>query len=200
MRVPAILIGVMCASSAAAGDVANVLASALQIDDREHSGLRAGGGYWQVSAVFDDLGPAGVAGPARLHGDDRGIYLLVDTPRVLTEWVRLQPDSSPVRPKPAPQTNPIGEYVGAGVVYRSASAQFGIAVGIAELGAPFERALTRSGIGVADREAVYELSWRVELSEGFALQSDVQYIRNPGMDATVDSSWTVGLRFELGAR
>ena len=88
----------MCASSAAAGDVANVLASALQIDDRERSGLRAGGGYWQVSAVFDDLETAGVAGPARLHGDDRGIYLLVDTPRVLTEWVRLQPDSSPVRP------------------------------------------------------------------------------------------------------
>jgi carbohydrate-selective porin OprB len=91
------------------------------------------------------------------------------------------------------------------VVYRSAAAegwrrQFGVAVGIAELGAPFGRALTRSGIGVADREAVYELSWRIELSEGFALQSDVQYIRNPGMDATVDSSWTIGLRFELGAR
>lgn len=94
-----------------------------------------------------------------------------------------------------PKINPVGEYMGAGVVYRSASTAFGVAMSLAELGAPFERALTFSSIGVADREAVYEMSWRVELSERFALQSDVQYIRNPGMDATVDSGWIVGLRF-----
>jgi hypothetical protein len=99
-----------------------------------------------------------------------------------------------------PQINPVGEYMGAGVVYRSASAEFGVAMSLSELGAPFERALTFSSTGVADREAVYEVSWRIELSERFALQSDVQYIRNPGMDASVDSSWMVGLRFELSAR
>jgi hypothetical protein len=44
------------------------------------------------------------------------------------------------------------------------------------------------------------LSYRIEVSEGFAVQSDLQFIRNPGMDVAVDSSWTIGLRFEIGAR
>jgi hypothetical protein len=185
----AIVLGVMYASSAIAGDVANALAELLQVDAREYSGVRAGNGFWQVSAVFDDLATTNVAGPARLHDDNRGVYLLTQYPRVLSGeqedavWATQQPDSE----------NLIGEYMGAGVVYRSASAEFGIAVGIAELGAPFERALAGD---VADHEAVYEMSWRVELSEGFTLQSDVQYIRNPGMDATIDANWTVGLRFE----
>jgi hypothetical protein len=32
------------------------------------------------------------------------------------------------------------------------------------------------------------------------LQSDVQYVRNPGMDASIDSSWAIGLRFEISRR
>lgn len=135
-RLFAILIGVMYAASSSAADtVANALARAVQIDDRVPSGLRAGDGYWQMSAGPDDW------------------------------WLRLQ-----------------SEYTGAGVVYRRASTEFCIA------------------IGGADREAVYEMSWRIELAKGFALRSDVQFVRNPGMDATIDSSWTIGLRFELGAR
>lgn len=153
--VVAIVFSVMYASSAVADDVANALADALQDDDLEYPGVRAGDGFW-----------------------------------LLTGYSRLQPDSQDL----------IGEYLGAGVVYRSASTQFGIAVGVAELGAPFERTLSRSGREVADREAVYEMSWRIELSAGLTLRSDVQYIRNPGLDATIDSAWTFALRFELDAR
>lgn len=175
----AVLVGAMHVASACAGEtVATQLARALQVDDNEHPGLRAGSGYWQLSAACDDL------------------VSLAETPSVLDDELgsdsRVVQASEPVRP--------IGAYVGAGIIYRDSTQQFGVAIGVADLGAPYQVALTRSGFGVADRESVYEMSWRIEVTGGFALRSDVQYIRNPGMDATVDSSWTIGLRFELSAR
>ncbi len=211
--VVAILISTMCAARVIAADVseceecavANAIASTLQKDDRERSGLRVGGGYWIVSARFDDLDTAGLAGPARLHADNSGTYQLADRRHILSDEIQQDVELFLQQRAIESSGNPIGEYVGAAVVYRSAAAegwrrQFGVVVGVAELAAPFQRALNRSGIGVAARESICELSYRLEVSEGFALQSDVQYIRNPGMNSTVDSSWTVGLRFELSAR
>jgi Carbohydrate-selective porin, OprB family len=196
-RVGAILISALGAASvpaAAATDcadckVADAFATVLHADDRPRSGMRAGAGYWLLSVTFDDLETC----------------WLDPSSRTLTG--ATDDDVETFRRSLAIEEagNPIGEYVGAGIVYESAAVegwrgQVGVAVGFAELAAPFERALNRSGVDVADRAAIYELSYRVELSEGFALQSDVQFARNPGMDAAVDSSWTVGLRFEIGAR
>lgn len=146
-----------------------------------------------------------IASPARLHDNNSGTYLLADRPHILSDELEDDVELFLQQRAIGNAGNPIGEYVGAGVVYRSAAVegwrrQFGVVVGVAELATPFQRALSRSGIGVADREAICELSYRLEVSEGFALQSDVQYIRNPGMNATVDSSWTIGLRFELSGR
>jgi carbohydrate-selective porin OprB len=192
-RVGAILIGALCATApltAAAAEcsdctVAAAIARASQDDNRSRSGLRAAGGFWLFSAQFDDL--------------------LTTIPRALAEEVDEDVDLFLHQRATDDPGNPIGEYVGAQVVYESAALeglrhQFGVAVGFAELATPFARALNRSGVDVAEREAIYELKFRIEVSEGFALQSDLQFIRNPGMDAGVDSSWTVGLRFEIGAR
>jgi carbohydrate-selective porin OprB len=212
-RLGVILIGAIWAMRSSAADtiecsdcaVANALASALRHDDRAHSGLRAAGGYWLFNAQFDDLETAGIAGPARLRGDNSGTYLHAADSRALgggaEHNVRLFLHERSIEDA----GNPLGEYVGAGVVYESAAAegwrrQFGIAVGVAELATPLQRALSSSGIDVAEREAIYELSYRIELSDGFAVQSDLQFVRNPGMDARVDSSWAVGLRFEFAAR
>lgn len=204
------LIGPVCAFAADASEctdctVADAIARASQADEREHSGLHAGGGYWSLSAQIEDLETAGVAGPARLRNDNSGMYLLVDAPRVLSGEAEKDVDLLLRERQVEHPGNPIGEYVCAGILYRSAAVegwrgQFGVAVGFAELATPLHRALTRSGIGVADREATYVLTYRFELSERFALQSDVQYVRNPGMDASIDSSWAIGLRFEISRR
>lgn len=168
----AILISTMRATRLLAADapdcsdcaVANAVATALQEDDRTHSGWRAGGGYWTIEDIDLFLHERAIEDPG----------------------------------------NPL-DFVGAGVLYRSAGVegwrrQFGIAIGFAEFAAPFQRAFSQFGIGVAGRETIYGLSYRVEVSEGFAVQSDVHFIRNPGMNAAIDSSWTIGLRFEIGAR
>ena len=56
----------------------------------------------------------------------------------------------------------------------------------------------RSGLRAGDGH--WLLSYRLQLSERFALQSDVQFALDPGMDAAVDSKWAIGLRFEIGTR
>ena len=56
----------------------------------------------------------------------------------------------------------------------------------------------RSGLRAGDGN--WLLSYRFQLSERFALQSNVQFALDPGVDAAVDSKWAIGLRFEIGTR
>jgi porin len=209
----ATLMNAICVASAFAADarvcvdcdVATALAKSLQPGDRRSSGLRAAGGYWIVIARFEDLNSAELAGPARLHDNSSGTYTFATRPGILSSAIEDPPDLFLQQRAGDDPGNPLGEHVGAGVVYRSAAVQgwrgeFGVAVGFAELAAPFQRALGRSGIAVAERETSCELSYRVAVTERFAVQSDVQFIRNPGMNESVDSSWTVGLRFEFSSR
>lgn len=93
-------------------------------------------------------------------------------------------------------------YYGGGAVYtgwsaRRPSDQIGIAVAVAELGDPYRQALAQAGALTATREYNYELTYRFEVSDWLTLQSDLQYIRHPGMDPMMDSAWVVGLRLEL---
>jgi hypothetical protein len=196
-RVGAILFSAICATRLFAADaydcancsIANAIASVSGDDERSRSGLLAAGGYWVFNAALDDL----------------QTYLSVATPGALSIDADEELDLFLHERAVEGPGNPIGEYLGAGLVYRSAAAegwrrQFGVKVGMAELAAPFQRALLESGVDVAEREAIYELSGRIEISSGFALQSDVRFIRNPGMNAAVDSSWMIALRFEFSAR
>jgi hypothetical protein len=196
-RVGAILFSAIWATRLFAADaydcancsIANAIRSVSSENDGERSGLLAAGGYWVFNAALDDL----------------QTYLSVATPGALSIDADEELDLFLHERAVEGPGNPIGEYLGAGLVYRSAAAegwrrQFGVKVGMAELAAPFQRALLESGVDVAEREAIYELSGRIEISSGFALQSDVQFIRNPGMNAAVDSSWMIALRFEFSAR
>jgi hypothetical protein len=56
----------------------------------------------------------------------------------------------------------------------------------------------RSGLRAGD--GYWLLSYRVQLSKRFALQSNVQFALDPGMDTAVDSKWAIGVRFEIGTR
>lgn len=90
--------------------------------------------------------------------------------------------------------NPIARYIGGGAVYTglfSPRDQAGIALAIAELGMPFRRAEASSGVATDAREYNYELTYRLEVTDWLALQSDVQYIENPGMDPALPAGWTL---------
>ena len=56
----------------------------------------------------------------------------------------------------------------------------------------------RSGLRAGD--GYWLLGYRLQVTQHFALQSDIQFALDPGMDAIVDSRWAIGLRFVVGTR
>ena len=46
-------------------------------------------------------------------------------------------------------------------------------------------------------EILSELFYRLQLPRGVVLMPDVQYIHDPGADATISDAWVLTLRFEV---
>lgn len=98
--------------------------------------------------------------------------------------------------------NQIGLFYSAGAVYsgifsgRDADA-LGVAVAMVRNGSPFRQWMAQSGQPVETAETVIELSYRAQLFPWFAMQPDLQYIVNPGMDLQLQNSIAVGARFEI---
>lgn len=65
-----------------------------------------------------------------------------------------------------------------------------------KLGLAFTRVSSNSGNQPA--ECAYELSYRIELAQGLALQPDLQYIINPGFSEDNSRAFVGGLRLEVG--
>ncbi len=174
-----------------------------EVNYRAESGLRTGLGYWQYTAAFDDLTATTDAGDPLQRDDNAGVYALVESPTFFADaaeqglnlFLRVGAAESGI--------NPIGRYLGAGVVYSglllSGRDQIGIAIALAELGDPYRRAQADAGIATDAREYNYEFTYRFDATDWLALQADAQYIRNPGMNPEIGSGWTIGLRFELSA-
>lgn len=164
---------------------------------RAQSGARMGAGYWRYTADFPDQRDA------HDRDDNAGLYALAESALLFSQG----PDRGArmfVRAGFAQEDiNPIGRYYGAGAVYTGAMArrpadQWGLGIAIAELGDPFLALQALDGAETARREYNYELTYRAVINDWLALQTDVQYVRNPGMDPTLDASWAVGLRLEVG--
>jgi porin len=173
-----------------------------EVNYRFKSGARIGGGYWHYTADFDDLTAVDEDGNALTRSDNTGAYLMFESPVFfknsdetgLNLFARLGEAEAHI--------NPIEHYVGAGAVYTNMSKsglprQLGLGVAIAELGTPFRSTQADVGVDTTQRETNWELTYRFGVNDWFTLQSDVQYIQDPGMDPTRQSSWTVGLRFEI---
>ena len=161
---------------------------------REVFGMRVAAGYWRYTASFAEIGSE------RLRDDNDGAYLILASPHLLADsdergldlYVRLGQAES--------RLNPIGAYWGAGAVYTglfTADDQLGFSTAIAELGAPFRRDQQSAGVATTQREAQFELTYRLNLTDWLAVQPDIQYIRHPGMDPQRVASWLFGLRFDV---
>jgi len=155
---------------------------------RAESGMRVGGGYWRYTS-----------------DDNAGAYLIAESPSFIADaedrGLRLFLRVGHAEP----DINPVASYFGAGAVYSMLSSaerehQIGFAVANARLGAPFMREQRAAGVDTVACERNYELTYRVVVAEWLALQSDVQYIRHPGMVKSADSGWAMALRFEVGTR
>jgi porin len=94
--------------------------------------------------------------------------------------------------------NQLDSYFGAGIVYTGLipgrdEDQVGLAVAVANNGREYKN----GGTPVDDRETAWELSYRAQITPWLAIQPDIQYILDPGMDPLLDDAMVFSLRFEL---
>lgn len=139
-------------------------------------------GAWGYTADFDRIAPG-----ARPEHGQTGAYGFAQV-QLNTHW------SGWVRAGVADdQINPIGGYLGAGVVrtgvFSRAGDQFGFAIAHAMLGDPIRR---RDGVPAA--ETSFEATYALQIRPWFTLQPDVQYIVHPASQPGLPNALAVGLR------
>ena len=49
---------------------------------------------------------------------------------------------------------------------------------------------------VDDNEKIFELTYRAQMTQGFAVQPAIQYVVNPGLNPRVSDALVAGVRFE----
>ena len=157
-------------------------------------------GGWYYTARFPDLSDTLANGQPVLRRGSRGAYLIVDetvlqgrnNPRALSAFLQVGIGDRRV--------NQIGSYTGAGLTFRSPflsrpEDEIGLGVAAAHVGSHWVR--SPESLGLADGETAVELTYAAQLSESFALQPDVQYIKNPGATRAVKNALVLGLRAEV---
>lgn len=142
-------------------------------------------GAWTYTASFDRIDRPGL----RQHGW-AGAYAFVQGPLPgLADgsgWVRVGVSDSDVAT--------VARYLGLGVVRRGPirgrpNDQVGFAVAHAALSAPMRR---RDGLPRA--ETTFELTYSAQVTDVFAIQPDVQYVRHPASQPGLPDALVVGLR------
>lgn len=94
--------------------------------------------------------------------------------------------------------NQFDRYFGSGIVYTGLFPgrdldKLGLAVAVAINSDEYRQ----SGSSIDSEETAWELSYRAQITPWLAIQPDIQYIINPGTDASLDDATVVTTRFEL---
>ena len=143
-------------------------------------------GAWLYSADFETFTGAE-------DDDNAGIYSFVDGP--LTEQV-----SGFIRLGMAEDSiNAVDTYLGAGLNWTGPIATrpddvFGIAVAHINAGSPFKNI---TGAGIESSETIIDMTYLTPITDWLSLQPNLQYVINPGLDASLDDALIFGVRVEL---
>lgn len=154
-------------------------------------------GFWRYTALFDDLEDVDASGnPVRRpsHGAyflaERSLYREAAHPeRGLAGFARFGTAGRDLYQ---------GDWTGSlGLRYRGLLAGrgddvAGIALTVNHASDKYRR-LNASD----EKETLWELTYRVQVNGWLAVQPDVQYIINPGMDKSIRDAWVVGARVEM---
>lgn len=164
--------------------------------DHVHQGLpwRVAVGVWQYSRAMERIG-----GTGRVRGHP-GAYLLAEfrpgrgapaSDRPLGVFGRVGLADG--------RTNRFGAYTGAGVTYEGAfpgrsDDVIGLGVAAAYTGDGYERMARKEGRPVSGAETTVELTYRLPVGSHLVVQSDIQWVVNPGTDPRRTSAVVPGLR------
>ena len=174
-----------------ADDGAFVVGELLHESDNE---TRFALGLWSHTAKFDAMGRPGA------RDSSMGGYALIERP--LGRWSDRRLDGFARLGLAEPETEEIAAAYSAGLVLSGRLLGFedeaaGLAFTTAQTGRPYRRARAALGEPVEKRETALELTYRAQVTPWLAVQPDVQYVINPGVDPALKNALVVGLRFEL---
>jgi len=165
----------------------------LEIDANVGINTRLWAGHWKYMGSFDHL-----IFDHRSNDND-GWYLGAErnfewTGRTASAFVRYGTANADL--------NRLENYFGAGVVVQAPFArrpddQLGIAIASAGAGDPYLDALSPRGRASGKHETIWELTYRATVNEHLVVQPDIQFVKNPAMDATLDDALVVAVRFQL---
>ena len=164
---------------------------------------RAALGLWRSTGRFERVRDAVLATPGELHTGNLGAYAFVESAlwsegdgEGLAGFLRAGFADGDV--------NAFSHYLGAGFVYTGAlprrpEDQLGLAVAHARFGDEFRDAQAQLGRAWGRAETALELTYRIALTDWFALQPDLQYVASPSGDPNLRDALAIGIRFELRA-
>lgn len=146
-------------------------------------------GAWSYTRKSDELSPQGAASDRRRNSGIylRGEALVSDARGELTAFGRVGIARKEV--------NPFSSFYSGGLTWRS----FADTRPDDEMGIAFAWAETsdKAPATAEAREIAVELTYWLQLSERIAVQPNVQYIVNPGVDPALDDAWVAGTRFVI---
>jgi len=138
-------------------------------------------GAWRYSQRF------AARDPTRPPALSQGAYALIEgpiTPHV-SAWLRTGMADA--------RTNPVAIYIGGGVVLETDGWDFGFALAHARAGNAARHQIATP----AKAETALELTARRAVAPGASLQPDVQYVIDPGWNASIRPALVMGLRVSL---
>ena len=175
----------------------------LKTDIAPQSYSKVAFGSWYYTSEFDDIRDYDAEGNPVVHKGNWGIYGLGEkifftnggnTSEYVSVFLRAGISDK--------QINSIDGYLGCGIVLsesfsRSFQDPIGFAVAAAHISNKYSE-ITQPGNSTADNwEVSLELSYRAQVSSIFALQPDIQYVINPGIDPSIENVLIMGMRLEL---
>lgn len=149
-------------------------------------------GHWLHTAEFEDYA-------GRERDDNQGMYLIAER-RFWSETDPAQGLGGFLQLGYADgHRNQISHYYGGGLTYTGLLADRDN--DIAAIGYAFARngsEYVNAGDRIDRAEYAFELTYRAEITKYFAVQPDIQFILNPGMDSTIQDAVVLGIRTEVG--
>ncbi len=165
-------------------------------EDSQQLPAKYGLGYWTYTRTFDHWTSKPEGSADALQGISNGFYLLAD--QGITEWAsvffRYGVASTTV--------NRFGSslatgFLLTGIIPHRSKDQFGFGIAQATQGNEYKDSQTAQDIAVLDSETTYELSYRINVIPGVAIQPDFQYVVHPSADPSIPNAKVGTLRFEL---
>jgi porin len=184
-------------STQVSSDEGALLAGELEYSsDRIH---KLGIGAWSYTAAFERLDAPHTGNTREQHGN-HGFYAHLDTR--LGSAGAVDFDGAVRAGVAEARFNAVDRYVGAAVtashlIPARPGDALGFGVAWAHLGDDYIQSRFFSGQPATAAETTFELVYRAELTPWLSLLPNVQYIREPGADASLGNAWVAGLRFEL---